>query len=84
MTGGLTFWAPITLYLFATGALWQAALLGCCGVFVISTVDNILRPILVGAQARMPDYVLLIATLGGFVIGPLIAALFIALWRMAA
>jgi predicted PurR-regulated permease PerM len=51
-------------------------------------VDNILRPILVGKDTQMPDYVVLISTLGGmalfglngFVIGPAIAALFIAVW----
>ena len=56
------------------------------GVLVIGLVDNVLRPILVGKDTKMPDYVVLISTLGGlalfgingFVIGPLIAAMFIA------
>ena len=56
------------------------------GVLVIGMVDNILRPILVGKDTRMPDYVILVATLGGmaifglngFVIGPLVAAMFMA------
>jgi predicted PurR-regulated permease PerM len=64
--------------------------LGACGFFVISSVDNIVRPILVGHDARMPDYVVLVATLGGFelmgfngfVIGPVIAALFMAAWEI--
>jgi predicted PurR-regulated permease PerM len=81
-------WVPVTLYLLATGALWQAAVLGACGFFIISSVDNIVRPILVGRDTRMPDYVVLIATLGGFevmgfngfVLGPVIAAVFIAAW----
>ena len=58
------------------------------GVLVIGLVDNVLRPILVGKETRLPDYLVLIATLGGlavfglngFVIGPVIAALFIATW----
>ena len=53
-------------------------------------MDNILRPLLVGKDTKMPDYLILIATLGGmeiygingFVIGPLIAALFIACWNL--
>ena len=57
-------------------------------MLVIGLVDNVLRPILVGKETRMPDYLVLIATLGGlavfglngFVIGPVIAALFIATW----
>jgi predicted PurR-regulated permease PerM len=81
-------WVPVAIYLFATGALWQGAALVGCGVLVIGMVDNILRPILVGRDTRMPDYVVLISTLGGieafgfngFVIGPVIAALFIAAW----
>ena len=81
-------WVPVTLYLLATGAIWQAVVLFLCGFFIISSVDNIVRPILVGRDARMPDYVVLIATLGGFelmgfngfVVGPVIAALFMAVW----
>lgn len=81
-------WVPVTLYLLVTGAVWQAAMLFLCGFFIIGSVDNIVRPILVGREARMPDYVVLIATLGGFelmgfngfVMGPVIAAMFMAVW----
>jgi predicted PurR-regulated permease PerM len=53
-------------------------------------VNNVLRPILVGKDTKMPDYLILISTLGGlsifglngFVIGPLIAALFISSWAL--
>ena len=59
-------------------------------VVVIGLVDNVLRPILVGKDTKMPDWVVLISTLGGmalfgingFVIGPLIAALFMASWDL--
>ncbi|MOA59102.1 putative inner membrane protein [compost metagenome] len=59
-------------------------------MLVIGLVDNVLRPILVGKDTKMPDYVILISTLGGmalfglngFVIGPLIAALFMASWDL--
>ncbi len=81
-------WVPVAIFLIVTGAVWQGIVLILCGVFVISMVDNIIRPILVGRDTRMPDYVVLISTLGGLqlfgingiVIGPLVAALFIALW----
>jgi predicted PurR-regulated permease PerM len=71
-------WAPIAIYLLATGAIWQGSVLIFCGMFVIGMVDNVLRPILVGRDVKMPDYVVLISTLGGlqifgingFVIGP--------------
>lgn len=83
-------WVPVAIYLFATGAIWQGAVLVACGVLVIGMVDNVLRPILVGRDTRIPDYVVLISTLGGIemfgfngiVIGPVIAALFIATWNI--
>ena len=85
-------WLPVALYFLATGAHWQGLILIAYGVFVIGLVDNVLRPVLVGKDTRMPDYIVLIATLGGmavfgpngFVIGPLIAALFIAAWDLFA
>ena len=85
-------WMPVAIYFLATGAVWQGAVLIAFGVFVIGLVDNVLRPILVGKDTKMPDYVVLISTLGGmslfgltgFVIGPVIAALFIATWDLFA
>lgn len=83
-------WAPVAIYFLITGAIWQGVVLIAFGVLVIGLVDNILRPILVGKDTKLPDYVVLISTLGGmamfglngFVIGPLIAALFIAAWDL--
>ncbi|MBV2148730.1 AI-2E family transporter [Sphingobium sp. AS12] len=83
-------WVPVALFLFATGAIWQGVVLVLCGVLVIGMVDNVLRPVLVGRDTRIPDYVVLISTLGGIemfgfngiVIGPVIAALFIATWNI--
>ena len=58
------------------------------GVVVIGLADNLLRPILVGRDTKLPDYIVLLSTLGGivmfgingFVMGPLVAALFMAFW----
>ena len=83
-------WAPVAIYFLLTGALWQGIILIAFGVLVIGMVDNILRPILVGKDTQLPDYVVLISTLGGmvifglngFVIGPVIAALFISGWDL--
>ena len=85
-------WLPVSIYFIATGAVWQGVVLTAYGVFVIGLVDNVLRPILVGKDTKMPDYVVLISTLGGmalfgltgFVIGPVIAALFMATWDLFA
>ena len=84
-------WVPMALYLLVTGSIWQGLVLVFCGLFVIGMVDNVLRPILVGRETRIPDYVVLIVTLGGLqlfgfhgiVIGPVIAAMFIAVWDIA-
>ena len=81
-------WIPVAVYLLVTGAIWQGVVLIAFGALVIGLVDNFLRPILVGKDTKMPDYVVLISTLGGiatfglngFVIGPVIAAMFIAAW----
>lgn len=83
-------WVPVAVYFFATGALTQGAILTAFGVVVIGLVDNLLRPLLVGKDTKLPDYIVLISTLGGmalfglsgFVIGPAIAALFIAIWDL--
>ncbi len=81
-------WGPVAAYLLATGATLPGIGLIVYGVLVIGLVDNVLRPLLVGKDTKMPDYVVLISTLGGmaifglngFVIGPLIAAMFMAVW----
>jgi predicted PurR-regulated permease PerM len=83
-------WAPVAAYFLLSGMYWQGIVLGLFGVFVIGLVDNVLRPILVGKDTRMPDYLILISTLGGmavfglngFVIGPMIAALFMSTWGL--
>ena len=81
-------WIPVAIYFLVTGAVWSGVILIAYGVIVIGLVDNLLRPILVGKETKIPDYVILMATLGGmaifgingFVIGPVIAAMFIAVW----
>ncbi|MCF8985406.1 AI-2E family transporter [Pseudomonas syringae] len=83
-------WAPVAIYFLLSGMIWQGVVLGLFGVFVIGLVDNVLRPILVGKDTKMPDYLILISTLGGmsvfglngFVIGPLVAALFMSSWGL--
>lgn len=83
-------WAPVAVFFLLTGAIWQGVVLGLFGIFVIGLVDNLLRPLLVGKDTKMPDYMILVSTLGGlaifglngFVIGPLIAALFMSSWAI--
>ena len=88
--GAALVWLPVAIYFLATGATWQGVVLIVFGVLVIGLVDNILRPILVGKDTKLPDFVVLISTLGGiavfglngFVIGPAVAAMFMAVWGM--
>ncbi|WP_017803672.1 AI-2E family transporter [Winslowiella toletana] len=88
--GSAIIWVPAAIYLFASGMLWKGIFMVVFFVVIVGLVDNILRPLLVGKDTKMPDYLILISTLGGmevygingFVIGPLIAALFIACWNL--
>jgi predicted PurR-regulated permease PerM len=88
--GAALVWLPVGVYFLATGAVWQGVVLIAYGVLVISMVDNVLRPVLVGKDTQMPDYLVLLSTLGGIavlgvnglVIGPVIAALFLAAWDL--
>ena len=83
-------WVPAAIFLAVGGAWVKAAVLTVFGVLVIGLVDNLLRPLLVGRDTKMPDYLILLSTLGGltlvgitgFVLGPVIAALFLTLWQM--
>ncbi len=88
--GAALVWAPVALYFLLSGALWQGLALIAWGVLVIGLVDNLLRPLLVGKDTRLPDYLVLTTTLGGmavfgingFVLGPAIAAMFVAVWHI--
>lgn len=83
-------WVPAAIILIATGELIRGLILVAVGALIIGLVDNLLRPMLVGRDTRMPDFLILLSTLGGltvfglsgFVIGPIIAALFLTVWGM--
>ena len=83
-------WVPAAIYLLATGAIWQGVVVIVSGVAVIGMIDNVLRPILVGRDTGIPDWLIVVTTLGGIalfglsgiVIGPLVAGLFLAGWSI--
>jgi len=86
--GGALVWVPAVIWLGLTQHYVQAIiLLVLCGA-ISGSVDNLLRPRLIGRDTKMPDLLILVATLGGlgffgavgFIIGPLVAALFLTLW----
>ena len=86
--GAALVWVPAAIYLAAVGDVFESIVLTIFGVVVIGLADNVLRPILVGRDTKLPDYIVLLSTLGGlamfgingFVMGPLVAALFMAFW----
>ncbi len=88
--GSSIVWVPAALFLLLAGDIWQAIFVAAFGTFIISTIDNLLRPVLVGKDIQMHPLIILFSTLGGiaafgisgFLIGPIIAALFLAFWEM--
>jgi predicted PurR-regulated permease PerM len=84
-------WGPAAVILLVNGEWFAGIGLIVFGAIVIGLADNVLRPMLVGRDTKLPDYLILLSTLGGLagfglagiVIGPIIAALFLTLWQMA-
>ncbi len=79
--------APIAIFLFVTGSIWQGVIV-LVGLFLVSIIDNLLRPTLVGREVQMHDVLIMLSIFGGlatfgftgFVIGPVIMGLFITMW----
>ncbi|MEN0045878.1 MAG: AI-2E family transporter [Bacteroidota bacterium] len=88
--GSALIWFPAAVILLIQGEIGRGIAVILVGAFLIGLVDNLLRPRLVGQDTKMPDYLILLSTLGGlawfglsgFVIGPIIAALFVTCWQM--
>lgn len=88
--GAVIVWLPVAIYLLSIGAVGKGIILILFGSLVIGLVDNLVRPLLVGKDTKMADYLVLLSTLGGiavmgvngFVIGPLVAAMFISVWEI--
>lgn len=83
-------WVPVAIFLLANGQIWQGLVVVGSGIGLVGMADNVLRPILVGRDTGIPDWVILVTTLGGLslfglsgiIIGPLIAGLFITGWSI--
>lgn len=90
LTGTFLIWLPAGVFMLLTGHLWQGIVILVAGLSIVSTVDNMLRPMIVGKDLQMHPVLVLFSTLGGliafglsgFVIGPLIAALCQTLWNL--
>lgn len=88
--GAALVWVPAAALLVINGRLVDGLVLLVFGIVIIGLADNVLRPILVGRDTEMPDYLVLVTTLGGLalfglsgvVIGPIVGALFLTVWEM--
>jgi len=88
MFGSAIVWFPIGIILLLSGSIWQGVFVLAVGMGLISTIDNILKPKLVGKDTQMHPLLVLLATLGGLallgpagvIVGPIIIALFVSLW----
>jgi len=88
--GGAIVWIPATLYLFFSGQVFTAIALGLFCALVVGAIDNLLRPKLVGSDTQLHELMIFFSTLGGlllfgfmgFVIGPIVAALFVTVWEL--
>lgn len=87
LLGAFSVWGPAAAYLFLTGSILKGFILTAIGALGISTIDNVLKPIIIGSRTKMPTIVLFFSVLGGIkefgliglIAGPLVVALFIAL-----
>lgn len=88
--GSYVIWLPAALIMFVLGNNIEGLIILIVGTIVISQIDNLIRPILVGKDTQMHPLLILFSTLGGlilfgisgFIIGPVVAALFLSLWEM--
>ena len=88
--GPALIWIPAGILLIVTGSVWGGITILLAGALLISLIDNILKPLLIGRGSKMPDMITLLSTIGGLatfgisgaVVGPIIAAFFLSLWAM--
>ena len=83
IAGSFLVWVPLAIYLMINGHWTKAVLLIVWGALVISTIDNLLRPKLVGNQTRLHELFIFFSVLGGIsvfgllgiVLGPVVLAI---------
>lgn len=76
-------WVPAAIYLAVTGSVGWAIALALWGALVVGVIDNVLRPMIVGRDTKLPDLVVLVSILGGIaffgvvgiIVGPILAAM---------
>jgi predicted PurR-regulated permease PerM len=88
--GSALIWVPASVILIATGEVWRGIALAAFCALVLESLDNVMRPRLVGQDIGMHELLIFFSTLGGllffgamgFILGPILAALFVTAWEM--
>lgn len=88
--GAALVWVPAAVILAATGDVWRGIGLAAFCALVVGSVDNVLRQVLVGRDTQMHELLVFFSTLGGlllfgamgFILGPILAAMFVTVWEM--
>lgn len=83
-------WVPAVIFLALNDQVGAAIGVALWCLIVVGTVDNLLRPALIGKDTKMPDLLVLLSTLGGLIlfgitgiiVGPILGALFITAWSL--
>jgi len=90
MMGTSLVWFPAGIIMLMMGNIWQGIVILVLGFTIISTIDNVLSPELIGKDTQLHPLLLFFAILGGlplfgfagFIVGPVIVALFVSMWEI--
>ena len=90
VVGSALVWAPVVIYLLVTGSIWKGVFLLIYCIVIVSSVDNILRPWVVGGRVELHPLVLLFFIFGGveafgflgLFLGPVVASVLVAIFHM--
>jgi len=88
--GAAVVWVPAAIILMASGEMWLGIALALFNALIVGSIDNLLRPRLVGQDTQMHELLIFFSTIGGlmffgvmgFILGPILAALFVTAWEM--
>ena len=88
--GSALVWVPVAIYFYLVGDYASGTIMALAGIFVISMVDNILRPRLIAEKAALPDFLIFLSSFGGLAVagfdglflGPIVAAFFVESWNV--
>jgi len=89
VVGSPLVWVPVVIAFVLMGSYWKALLLGLWGALVVGSVDNVLRPLVVGARDKQHPMLIAMAAIGGtyafgilgILLGPLVLSLVAALLK---